>query len=181
MSRLFEQYKSQVVPRLLEELKIRNRHAAPRIEKIVVSMGLGKSREEPKRLDAALQDLAVITGQKPALRRAREAVAGFKIQKGNIVGCLVTLRGARMYEFLDRMISIVLPRIRDFRGLPTKSFDGEGSYSFGISEQVVFPEINADKMEFVQGMNINIVVRAREKAHSQRLLECMGVPFQREK
>ena len=181
MSRLQKFYRDQVIPRLMEDLKIRNRLAVPKIEKIVVSMGLGKIREEPKRLDAALQDLAQITGQKPVPRRARDSVAGFKIRKGDIVGCLVTLRGVRMYEFLDRVISIVLPRIRDFRGLPAKSFDENGSYSYGISEQVVFPEINVDKLEFVQGMNIHIVIRGRSKAHGQRLLEYMGLPFQREK
>lgn len=179
MSRMRDHYRDRVVPALMEGLGYRNRLAVPRLEKIVVSMGLGKSKEEPKRLDAAVKDLATVTGQKPIFARARTSVSSFKLRKGDVIGCKVTLRGIRMFEFLDRLVSVVLPRIRDFQGLPFKSFDGKGNYSFGIAEQVVFPEINVEKVEFPQGMNISIVVRSRKPGDSRRLLEALGVPFER--
>ncbi len=177
MARLLERYRTEVVPQLRKELGTDNPHALPRLDKIVVSMGVGKALENKNRLDAAARDLATITGQKPLVTRARKSVAGFKLRKGQEIGLKVTLRGRRMYEFLDRLITIVMPRIRDFRGLSPKSFDGAGNYNLGISEQVVFPEINIDKMEFVQGMNITIGVKARKREHSFELLRRLGVPF----
>jgi large subunit ribosomal protein L5 len=177
MARLLERYRTEVVPQLQKELGTENPHALPRLDKIVVSMGVGKALENKNRLDAAARDLATITGQKPLVTRARKSVAGFKLRKGQEIGLKVTLRGRRMYEFLDRLITIVMPRIRDFRGLSPKSFDGAGNYNLGISEQVVFPEINIDKMEFVQGMNITIGVKARKPEHSFELLRRLGVPF----
>jgi large subunit ribosomal protein L5 len=177
MARLLERYRTEVVPQLKKELGTENPHALPRLDKIVVSMGVGKALENKNRLDAAARDLATITGQKPLVTRARKSVAGFKLRKGQEIGLKVTLRGRRMYEFLDRLITIVIPRIRDFRGLSPKSFDGAGNYNLGISEQVVFPEINIDKMEFVQGMNITIGVKARKPEHSFELLRRLGVPF----
>lgn len=177
MARLLERYRTEVVPQLKKALGTENTLALPRLDKIVVSMGVGKALENKNRLDAAARDLATITGQKPLVTRARKSVAGFKLRKGQEIGLKVTLRGRRMYEFLDRLITIVIPRIRDFRGLSPKAFDDAGNYNLGISEQVVFPEINIDKMEFVQGMNITIGVKARKPEHSFELLRRLGVPF----
>ena len=177
MARLQDKYKTEIVPQLKGELKTDNIHALPRLEKIVVSMGVGKALENKNALDAAARDLATITGQKPMLCRARKSVANFKLRKGVPIGAKVTLRGSRMYEFLDRLISIVMPRIRDFRGLSLKAFDQAGNYNLGISEQVVFPEINIDKLEFVQGMNITIGIRSRTSSESLELLKRLGMPF----
>jgi large subunit ribosomal protein L5 len=177
MARLQERYRKELIPTLKQSLRLDNVHALPRLDKIVVSMGVGQALENKNRLDAAAKDLATITGQKPLVTRARKSVAGFKLRKGQEIGLKVTLRGKRMYEFLDRLISIVMPRIRDFRGLSPKAFDQAGNYNLGISEQVVFPEINIDKLEFVQGMNITIGVRARNRDHSLELLRQLGVPF----
>lgn len=177
MARLLERYRTEVVPQLKKALGTENSLALPRLDKIVVSMGVGKALENKNRLDAAARDLATITGQKPLVTRARKSVAGFKLRKGQEIGLKVTLRGRRMYEFLDRLITVVIPRIRDFRGLSPRAFDDAGNYNMGISEQVVFPEINIDKMEFVQGMNITIGVKARKPEHSFELLRRLGVPF----
>jgi len=177
MARLLERYKTEIVPALKKQLGTENVHALPKLEKIVVSMGVGKALENKNALDAAAKDLGVITGQKPQVCRARKSVAGFKLRKGQEIGLKVTLRGDRMYEFLDRLISIVIPRIRDFRGLSPKAFDQAGNYNMGISEQVVFPEINLDRLEFVQGMNITIGVKARKPNESLELLRRFGVPF----
>ncbi len=177
MARLLEKYRSQIVPELKGVLATENVLALPRLDKIVVSMGVGKATENKNRLEAASKDLAAITGQKPVITRARKSVAGFKLRKGQEIGLKVTLRGKRMYEFLDRLVSIVIPRIRDFRGLSPRAFDQAGNYNLGISEQVVFPEINIDKMEFVQGMNITIGVKARKPPESLELLRRLGVPF----
>ena len=177
MARLLERYRTEIVPELKKMLGKDNPLALPRVEKITISMGVGKAIENKNRLDAAARDLGQIAGQKPALTRARKSVANFKLRKGQQIGVKVTLRGARAYEFLDRLISIVIPRIRDFRGLSPKAFDEAGNYNLGISEQVVFPEINLDKVEFVQGMNITIGIRARKPADSFELLKRLGVPF----
>jgi large subunit ribosomal protein L5 len=177
MARLLERYRNEIVPELKKSLGKDNPLALPRVEKITISMGVGKAIENKNRLDAAARDLGQIAGQKPALTRARKSVANFKLRKGQNIGVKVTLRGARAYEFLDRLISIVIPRIRDFRGLSPKAFDEAGNYNLGISEQVVFPEINLDKVEFVQGMNITIGVRARKREDSFELLKKLGVPF----
>ncbi len=181
MARLLEQYRSEVVPALRERFGRENLHSLPRLEKIVVSMGLGRAREEPKRLDAAVADLARITGQQPGLTKARKSVSAFQIRAGVNVGCKVTLRGARMYEFLDRLINLAMPRIRDFRGMPADAFDGRGNYSMGVSEQLVFPEISVDDVQYQQGMNITIVIANSESdAESRALLEGLGFPFRRE-
>jgi large subunit ribosomal protein L5 len=177
MARLLDRYRSEIVPDLQQKLGYGNRLAVPRLEKIVVSMGVGKALENRNRLDAAARDLAAITGQKATPCKARKSVANFKLRKGQEIGLKVTLRGRRMYEFLDRLVSIAIPRIRDFRGLSPKSFDQAGNYTIGLAEQVVFPEINIDKLEFVQGMNITIGVKARRKEDSLELLRRLGVPF----
>ena len=177
MARLLDRYRNEVIPELIQILEQKNRLSLPRLDKITVSMGVGAALENKNCLAAAAKDLAAITGQKPVICKARKSVAGFKLRKGQEIGLKVTLRGSRMYEFLDRLITIVIPRIRDFRGLNPRSFDQAGNYNLGISEQVVFPEINIDKLEFVQGMNITIGVRARRKEHSFELLRQLGVPF----
>jgi large subunit ribosomal protein L5 len=177
MARLLEKYRNEIVPELKKRLGTENVHALPKVDKVVVSMGVGSALENKNRLDAASKDLAIITGQKPMVCRARKSVAGFKLRKGQEIGLKVTLRGRRMYEFLDRLISVVMPRIRDFRGVSPKAFDHAGNYNLGISEQVVFPEINIDKLEFVQGMNITIGIRARKPDHSLELLKQLGMPF----
>ena len=177
MARLLERYRTEIVPELKKMLGKDNPLALPRVEKVTISMGVGKAIENKNLLDAAAKDLAVISGQKPMVTRARKSVANFKLRKGQNIGLKVTLRGPRMYEFLDRLISIVIPRIRDFRGLSPRSFDQAGNYNLGISEQVVFPEINLDKVEFVQGMNITIGVKARRSSDSLELLKRLGVPF----
>jgi len=177
LSRLLERYKNEIVTGLMEELGYKNALAVPRLEKVVINMGVGKSQEEKKRLEDAAQDLAMITGQRPVITKARRSVAGFKVRKGNPVGLKVTLRGVRMYEFLDRLISIAIPRIRDFRGLKPNSFDGRGNYTLGIDEQSVFPEVDLDHMEFTQGMDITIVTTARSDEEALRLLSLLGMPF----
>jgi large subunit ribosomal protein L5 len=181
MARLQEQYRSEVVPMLRERLGRENVHSLPRLDKIVVSMGLGRAREEPKRIEAAMDDLARIAGQRPALTKARKSVSAFQIRAGVNVGCKVTLRGTRMYEFLDRLINLAMPRIRDFRGMPADAFDGRGNYSMGVSEQLVFPEISVDDVQYQQGMNITIVIQNSESDEESRaLLEGLGFPFRRE-
>ncbi len=181
MARLLQQYRDEIVPQLRERLGRGNVLSLPRIEKIVVSMGLGRSRDEPKRTEAAMEDLAVITGQRPALTKARKSVAGFRIRQGATVGARVTLRGKRMYEFLDRLINLAIPRIRDFRGLDPGAFDGRGNYSLGVNEQLVFPEVRVADVQYQQGMNIAIVIRnSRSDEESRVLLEGFGFPFRRD-
>lgn len=180
MARLQEKYRQEVRPVLAKELGRENPHALPEIKKIVVSMGLGKAIGERKRLDEAVEHLAQITGQKPMITKSRKAVSGFRLREGMEVGCLVTLRGRRMYEFLDRLISLALPRVRDFRGLNPKGFDGRGNYSLGLNEQMVFPEILADKAAFVQGMNITMVTSAENDDEGRLLLKQMGMPFRKD-
>ena len=165
------------MPSLMERFGIENPMAVPRIDKISVNMGVGRAVENRKFLDDAAQDLSRITGQKPKTTRARRSVSGFKLREGNPIGCMVTLRGRKMYEFLDRLISIVIPRIRDFRGLSPRAFDGRGNYSMGLSEQIVFPEIDLDKVEHTQGMNVTITVRNGTDEMSHELLRGLGMPF----
>ena len=179
MARVEERYKQDIVPRMMERFSYGNVHAVPRLQKIVVSMGLGKAVENNKRVDAAVKDLSAITGQKPIVTKARKSIAGFKVREGMNVGAKVTLRGKRMYEFFDRLISIVIPRIRDFRGFPANSFDGRGNYSMGLSEQLVFPEVSVDDVEFVQGLNINLTIDRSSDEESLALLELFGFPFRR--
>lgn len=180
MARLYEKYKNEVLPALQKELGRENRLSIPRLEKVVVSMGLGKATQEKKRMDAAEKELTQIVGQKPIVCRARKSVSNFKLREGQPIGLKVTLRGARMYEFLDRVIAVAIPRIRDFRGLSTSSFDGRGNYSMGLTEQTVFPEIDADKVEFQQGMNITVCTSARDDRESRQLLTMIGLPFRKD-
>ncbi len=177
MVRLLERYNGEVLPALQKELGRANRLSIPRIEKMVVSMGLGKSIQEKKMFEAAEKELALITGQKPVVCAARKSVSNFKLRRGMKIGVKVTLRGSRMYHFLDRLISIAIPRVRDFRGLGPNSFDGRGNYNMGLTEQTVFPEVNPDKVEFQQGMNICIVTTARNDSEARRLLTLLGVPL----
>ncbi|MFP4055938.1 MAG: 50S ribosomal protein L5 [Candidatus Brocadiia bacterium] len=179
MSRLLERYHSEVIPRMTERFGYTNRLAVPRLEKIVLNMGVGNAREEKSRMEQAQAALAAISGQAPAVTRARRSVAAFKIRSGYPVGLKVTLRGRRMYEFLDRLISTAIPRLRDFRGLPTSAFDGRGNYSLGIGEQLVFPEINADDVEVVQGMDITVCTTAKTDEEALELLSHFGMPFRR--
>jgi large subunit ribosomal protein L5 len=180
MSRLIDKYKNEVLPALQKQLGRTNRLSIPRLEKVVVSMGLGKALAEKKRMEQAVKELAQITGQKPLVCRARKSVSNFKLRKGYEIGLKVTLRGRRMYEFLDRLICTAIPRIRDFRGLDPKGFDGHGNFNMGLTEQTVFAEIDADKVEFQQGMNITIVTTARNDAEARELLAGMGMPFRRD-
>jgi large subunit ribosomal protein L5 len=177
MPRLRDKYRSDVVPGMMSKYGYSSVMAVPKIDKVVVSMGVGKGRENPKFIEAVAADLATITGQKPLLTRSRKSVSNFKLREGEIVGAMVTLRGARMYEFLDRLVSVVIPRIRDFRGLKTGGFDREGNFSMGLTDQLVFPEIRADKVEHFQGMNITIGVRNGDPERSLELLRLFGMPF----
>lgn len=172
-----EKYKKEIVPSLQKTLGLANPMAVPRLEKIVVNMGIGKATENKDRVDAAAKDLAVITGQRPVITRARQSISGFKLRENDRIGCKVTLRHVRMYEFLDRLISIVIPRIRDFRGLNRKSFDKGGNFNLGITEQTIFPEINIDKVQFVQGMDITMVILGGSNEASYELLKAFGLPF----
>ncbi|MFN0206418.1 MAG: 50S ribosomal protein L5 [Planctomycetota bacterium] len=176
--RLGERYRDEIASALAKDLKIDNKFAVPRITKILVTMGVGKSIENRARMDQAARDIASITGQKPIITKAKSSISSFRLRQGMPIGLKVTLRRERMYEFLDRIVSIVIPRIRDFRGLPRK-FDGRGNYSFGLSEQSVFPEIPLDKVEFVQGMNITICTNSGKDKHAEALLEKLGMPFRR--
>lgn len=175
--RLKELYRREVVPLLMERFGYKNVMQVPRLEKIVLNAGVGEATQNPSSLDGAMADLAAITGQKPAVRRARKSISNFKLRKGMAIGCKVTLRGDRMYEFLDRMITFALPRVRDFQGLSTRSFDGRGNYTLGIKEQIVFPEIDYDKIDKVRGFNVTIVTTARTDEEAYVLLKALGMPF----
>lgn len=176
--RLLETYRKEIVPKLMETLTVKNRMAVPRIDKIVINMGVGEALQDVKILDKAMDELATITGQKPILRRTKKAIANFKIKQGQAVGCKVTLRRKIMYEFLDRFISIALPRIRDFRGIQPDSFDEAGNYTMGITEQSIFPEIEYDRVSRVQGMDITFVIKnAKSKEQARELLKLFGMPF----
>jgi len=177
--RLKEKYRSEVAPALKEQLALDNAMQIPRMEKIVVNMGIGEGVSEPKQIEAAMEELAIITGQKPRLNRARKSIANFKLRQGNAVGVSVTMRGDRMWEFFDRLVAVAIPRVRDFRGLNPKSFDGRGNYSFGVTEQLIFPEIDYDKVTAVRGMDITICTTADSDGHAKALLEAFGFPFRR--
>lgn len=179
MARVQERYQTEIIPALTKELGLKNQLAVPRIERVVVSMGISNSHTDRKRLEQSAEQLGVITGQKAKLTRARRSIANFKLREGMEIGCCVTLRRARMWEFVDRLISIALPRVRDFRGLNDKAFDGRGNFSMGLTEQLVFPEINADKATFVQGMNITVVTTAKTNDEGRALLRAIGFPFQK--
>lgn len=175
--RLKEKYKNEIVAKLEKELDLKNINLVPRLEKIVVNMGVGEAAGDSKQLDAAMNDMRVITGQQPCITRAKKSIAGFKIREGMPIGCKVTLRGDRMWEFLDRLLSIALPRVRDFRGINPKSFDGRGNYSLGITEQLIFPEIEYDKVDRTRGMDITFVTTAKDNETAYALLSALGFPF----
>lgn len=177
--RLKEKYNAEVAPALREKLNLTNSMQVPRMNKIVVNMGVGEGITEPKQVEAAMSELAIITGQKPRLNRARKSIANFKLRQGNSVGVSVTMRGDRMWEFFDRLVAVAIPRVRDFRGLNPKSFDGRGNYSFGVTEQLIFPEIEYDKVTAVRGMDITICTTAESDEHAKALLEAFGFPFRR--
>ena len=176
--RLLEKYRNEIVPHMMETFKIKNKLAVPHLEKIVVNMGVGEGVQDVKILEKAMDELGVITGQRPIMRRAKKAIANFKIKENHPIGCKVTLRKAMMYEFMDRLISIALPRIRDFRGISPDSFDNGGNYTMGLSEQNIFPEIEYDRITRAQGMDITFVIKKTDsKEQSQELLKCFGMPF----
>ncbi len=177
MERLREKYEKEVVPALVSEFGRKNVLSIPRLSKVVVSMGVGRATQDKKYLESAAKELAVITGQKPLVCRARKSVSNFKVRRGQEIGLKVTLRRTRMYEFLDRLISLAIPRIRDFRGLDPDGFDGRGNYSLGVSEQTVFPEVDPNKVENQQGLNVTIVTTARNDSEARRLLTLLGVPL----
>jgi large subunit ribosomal protein L5 len=175
--RLLERYRREIVPALGRDLGRTNPLAVPRLEKIVLNMGLGEATQNPKVLDSAVEELAAITGQRPVVTRARKAISNFKLREGAPIGAMVTLRGARMYEFFDRLVNVALPRVRDFKGVPDRAFDGRGNYSLGIREQVIFPEINLDKVDKIKGLTVVICTTARTDAEGKALLKALGMPF----
>ncbi len=178
-ARVAERYREEVVPRLTQEFGYKNFHQVPGLTKIVVNIGLGEATQNPKLLDKAAVELGAITGQRPAIRRARKSVANFKLREGQAIGCMVTLRGERMWEFFDRLLSVALPRVRDFKGISPKAFDGRGNYTLGIREQVIFPEVDYDSIEKVTGMNVTVCTTAATDAEAKSLLAHLGVPFQK--
>ena len=177
MTRLQEQYNATVRPQLMKEFSYKNTYQVPRLEKIVINMGVGEAVQDQKKMEAAVGDLTSITGQKPLVIRSRKAIANFKLRRGLPIGVKVTLRGQRMYEFLDRLVTIALPRVRDFRGLSGKSFDGRGNFALGLKEQIVFPEIDYDKADAVRGMDIVICTTAKTDAEAKALLRAFNMPF----
>jgi len=178
-ARLRERFRREIAPALMQQFSYSNRMQVPEIKKVVVNMGLGEAVANVKVIDAAVAEMAIITGQKPVVTRAKKSEAAFKLREGMPIGCKVTLRGERMYEFLDRLLSVALPRIRDFRGVPTKSFDGRGNYSLGVREQLIFPEIRYDKVDMTRGMDICIQTSARTDEEGRALLEQVGFPFRK--
>ena len=175
--RMLERYDEEIAPKLMEEFGFENVHQIPGLTKIVVNIGLGEAAGNPKLLDKASEELGAITGQKPSIRRARKSVANFKLRQGQAIGCMVTLRGRRMWEFLDRLLSVSLPRVRDFKGLSPKAFDGRGNYSLGIREQIIFPEVDYDSVERISGLNVTMCTTAKNDAEGKALLGHLGVPF----
>ncbi|MGI6758605.1 MAG: 50S ribosomal protein L5 [Bacilli bacterium] len=179
MNRVFKRYKEEVVPKMMEKFNYTSVMEVPKIEKIVVNMGVGDAIQNSKLLDAAVEDLTAITGQKPVITRAKKSIANFKLREGMSIGAKVTLRGERMYEFYDKLVSISLPRVRDFRGISANSFDGRGNYTIGIKEQLIFPEINYDKVLKIRGMDIVIVTTAKTDEEGRALLSLLGMPFRK--
>ena len=178
--RLLEKYRQEIVPEIMKKFGLKNTLEVPKIKKVVINVGLGEAVQDKKILDGVMQEMAQITGQHPSVTKAKKAIAGFKIKKGMPVGCRVTLRKAHMYEFLDRLINVAIPRIRDFRGLPAGSFDNNGNYSFGLTEQAIFPEIDMDKVTITHGMDITIVTDSGSKEKSRALLSLFRMPFKKE-
>ncbi|HQD76691.1 MAG: 50S ribosomal protein L5 [Peptococcaceae bacterium MAG4] len=177
MPRLKDKYKNEVVPAMIQKFGYKNIMQVPKLEKIVVNMGLGEAIQNSKIIDAAVNDIMTITGQRPVVTKAKKSIAAFKLRAGMSVGAKVTLRGNRMYEFMDRLVNVALPRVRDFRGLSPKSFDGRGNYSMGVKEQLIFPEIDYDKIDKTRGMDIIIVTTAKTDEEARELLKLMGMPF----
>jgi len=177
--RFKEKYEKDIIPQLLDELKYKNIMQVPKLKKITINMGMGSALQNPKELEGAVSDLSKIAGQKPVITKARKSIASFKLRQGNSIGCMVTLRGNRMYEFLDRLLSVAIPRIRDFRGLPSKSFDGGGNYTLGIREQTIFPEVDYESIISTKGMNITLVTSAKSNREALLLLEKGGFPFRK--
>src|SRR3954464_2985519 len=180
MARLREKYKNDIAPALAKEFEIKNPMAIPKIEKVVINMGLGEASANAKILDVAADELRSIAGQKPVVTKAKKSIAAFKLRQGMAIGTMVTLRGDRMYEFLDRLLNVALPRVRDFRGVSSKSFDGRGNYTLGVKDQLIFPEIDYSKVEKTKGMNISITTTARTDAEGTALLRLMGMPFRQQ-
>jgi large subunit ribosomal protein L5 len=177
--RLREKYRKEIIPALMEKFKYKNIMQVPRLEKIVINMGVGEATQNVKELEVAMKELAQITGQWPVIKRAKKSISNFRVRKGQPIACMVTLRGARMYEFLDRFISLALPRVRDFRGLNPRSFDGRGNYTVGVKDQLIFPEIDYTKVEKTRGMNITFVTTAETDEEAYELLRLFGMPFRR--
>ncbi len=177
MARLRELYKEQIIPKMMKDFNYKNQLQIPRLEKIVVNMGLGEAIQNPKVMESAVDELRTITGQAPVVTKARKSIAQFKLREGMKIGAKVTLRGARMYEFLDRLVNIALPRVRDFKGVSKKAFDGRGNYSMGIREEIIFPEIDYDKIDKIKGLNVTIVTTAITDEESRALLKHFGMPF----
>ena len=178
-ARLREQYKNDVFPALQEQFKYKNVMQVPKLEKVTLNMGLGEAKENPKVLESAVQEIALITGQRPVITKARKSIANFKVRQGMSVGAKVTLRGDNMYEFIDKLFNIALPRVRDFKGVSKNSFDGRGNYAMGIKEQLIFPEINYDDVDTIKGMNIVFTTTAKTDEEAQALLELLGMPFEK--
>ena len=177
ISRLRERYRTDIVPALMRDLGYQNLLAVPRLQKIVVNMGLGEAVQNPKLLDSAVEELTAISGQKPVVTKSKKAIANFKLRENMPIGAMVTMRGDRMYEFFDRLVNVALPRVRDFKGVPDRSFDGRGNYSLGLREQVIFPEINLDKVDKIKGLTVVICTTARSDAEGKALLRALGMPF----
>lgn len=177
MARLKELYNKEMIPTLMKDFNFRNVMEVPKLEKIVINMGLGEAIQNVKILDSAVLEMAAIAGQKPVITKAKKSIASFKLRQGMPIGCMVTLRRDKMYEFLDRLVNVSLPRVRDFKGVSGKAFDGNGNYSLGVKEQLIFPEINYDKVDKIKGMNITIVTSARNDEEGRALLKLMGMPF----
>lgn len=177
MARLYEVYKQEITPKLIDKFQYKNVMQVPKVEKVIINIGVGEAIQNPKALDAAVNDLTLISGQKPVITKAKKSIAGFKLREGMSIGCKVTLRGERMYLFLDKLINIVLPRVRDFRGVSPQAFDGRGNYSLGIKEQTIFPEIEYDKIDKIRGMEVVIVTTAKTDEEARELLKSMGMPF----
>jgi large subunit ribosomal protein L5 len=177
MASLFEQYKQDITPKLMDKFAYKNIMQVPKVDKVIINVGVGEAIQNPKALDGAVNDLTIITGQKPVITKAKKSIAGFKLREGMPIGCKVTLRGPRMYDFLNRLVNIVLPRVRDFRGVSPQAFDGRGNYSLGIKEQTIFPEIDYDKIDKIRGLEVIIVTTAKTDEEARELLKSMGMPF----
>ncbi len=177
MPRLHEKYRKDVIPHLMKEMGYGNVNQVPRLEKVVLNMGLGEAIQNAKVMDSAVIEITALAGQKPVVTKSKKAIANFKLRENMPIGCMVTLRGARMYEFLDRLITLALPRVRDFRGVSNRAFDGRGNYSLGVREQIIFPEIDLDKIDKVRGLTVSIVTTAKTDAEGKALLQALGMPF----